>query len=69
MPSLFALSARLSLIPEPGNTTTPIGSTSSSWSLRLNGAAFLCRVNSGLGVSKTWVRWLARLGLIGLADA
>ncbi len=26
-------------MPEPGNTTTPIGMTSRSWSLRLNGAA------------------------------
>jgi len=30
MPSFLALSARLSLIPEPGNTTTPIGNTASN---------------------------------------
>jgi hypothetical protein len=40
MPIALALSARLSVTPEPGNTTTPIGRASSSWSLRLNGAAF-----------------------------
>src|SRR5262245_12964405 len=40
MPIALALSARLSVTPEPGNTTTPIGSASNSWSLRLNGAAF-----------------------------
>ena len=40
MPIALALSARFSVTPEPGNTTTPIGRASSSWSLRLNGAAF-----------------------------
>ena len=30
MPSFLALSARLSEMPEPGNTTTPIGRVSSS---------------------------------------
>lgn len=34
--------------PEPGNTTTPIGRTSSNWWLRLNGAALAWRVKSGL---------------------
>jgi len=29
----------------------------------------LDRFGSAAGVSKTWGRWLARLGLIGLADA
>ena len=29
-------------MPEPGKTMTPIGSTSSIWSLRLNGAALAC---------------------------
>jgi hypothetical protein len=41
MPIALALSARLSVTPVPGNTTMPIGRASSSWSLRLNGAAFL----------------------------
>jgi len=40
MPMALALSARLPVTPEPGNTTTPMGSACSSWSLRLNGAAF-----------------------------
>src|SRR3954469_5007947 len=48
MPSLRALSARFSLMPEPGTSRTPIGRASSIWSLRLNGAAFLCRAQSGL---------------------
>src|SRR4029453_1292369 len=52
MPSLRALSARFSLMPEPGNRRTPIGIASSIWSLRLNGAAFLCRAQSGLNA--TW---------------
>ena len=39
MPSFLALSARFAEMPEPGNTMTPIGRTSSIWSLRLNGAA------------------------------
>ena len=33
-----ALSARFAEIPEPGKAMTPIGSTSSIWSLRLKGA-------------------------------
>src|SRR5208282_2071916 len=48
MPSFFALSARFAEIPEPGKAMTPIGSTSSIWSLRLNGAALACLVQSGL---------------------
>ena len=48
MPSRRALSARLSVTPEPGKTTTPIGSASSIWSLRLNGAALTCCTQSGL---------------------
>jgi hypothetical protein len=32
----------------PGKTMTPIGKTSSIWSLRLNGAALACCVQSGL---------------------
>ena len=39
MPSFFALSARFAEMPEPGNTMTPIGRTSRTRSLRLNGAA------------------------------
>ena len=38
MPSVLALSARLSVMPDPGKTMRPMGRTSSSWSLRLNGA-------------------------------
>jgi hypothetical protein len=40
MPSLFALSERLSWMPVPGKGMTPIGRTASIASLRLNGAAF-----------------------------
>lgn len=47
MPSFFALSARLSWMPVPGKTMTPIGSTSSIWSLRLKGAARPCFAQSG----------------------
>ena len=47
MPSFLALSARLPWMPVPGKTMTPIGSTSSIWSLRLNGAARPCFVQSG----------------------
>ena len=36
MPSALALSARLSLIPEPGNTTTPIGSTGEELTARMH---------------------------------
>ena len=35
-------------MPDPGKTITPIGITSSIRSLRLNGAALLCRAHSGL---------------------
>ena len=35
-------------MPDPGKTMTPIGSASSMASLRLNGAAFLWRLQSGL---------------------
>jgi hypothetical protein len=48
MPRRFALSARLSWIPVPGKCMTPIGRSSSMASLRLNGAAFACFVQSGL---------------------
>jgi len=48
MPSFLALSARFAEIPEPGNTTTPIGNASSRRSLRLNGAARPSRAQSGL---------------------
>ena len=33
-------------MPDPGKTMTPIGITSSIRSLRLNGAALLCRAHS-----------------------
>ena len=42
MPSFLALSPRLSWIPVPGNTMTPIGSTSSIASARRNGAEEIC---------------------------
>ena len=48
MRSFFALSARLTVMPEPGKTTTPVGRISSMRSLRLNGAALPSRVHSGL---------------------
>jgi len=44
MPSFFALSARLSWIPVPGQTTTPIGRASNIASFRLKGAALACFV-------------------------
>jgi hypothetical protein len=48
MPSLRALSARVSWMPVPGATSTPIGNTSSMASFRLNGAALAWRAQSGL---------------------
>src|SRR5205823_3052614 len=48
MPRRRALSARLSWIPVPGKCMTPIGTSSSMASLRLNGAALACLVQSGL---------------------
>ena len=48
MPSFLALSARLSWIPVPGKCMTPIGSSASMASLRLNGAALAWLVQSGL---------------------
>ncbi len=47
MPSFLALSARFSWMPVPGNTMMPIGNASSMASLRRNGAALACRVQSG----------------------
>ena len=35
-------------MPGPGKAVTPVGSTSSIWSLRLKDAAFRWRVQSGL---------------------
>src|SRR5271170_365612 len=52
MPSLRALSARFSEMPEPGKTTRPVGSASSIVSLRLKGAALRWRFQSGLNT--TW---------------
>ncbi len=48
IPSLRALSARLSRMPVSGKWMTPIGSVSSMASLRLEGAALACLVQSGL---------------------
>ena len=48
MPSFTALSTRLSVMPPPGNASTPFGSRLSSSSLRRNGAARPCAVQSGL---------------------
>jgi hypothetical protein len=48
MPSFLALSARLSWMPVPGQTMTPIGRASSIASFRLKGAALACFVQSGL---------------------
>jgi hypothetical protein len=50
--SFLALSARLSWMPVPGNTMTPIGSTSSIAWFRLNGAALACPDFYVLGCSK-----------------
>ena len=52
MPSCRARSTRLSVMPEPGNAITPFGSRFSSSSLRRNGAARPCAVQSGLHT--TW---------------
>ena len=60
MPILRALSARFSTIPEPGKTMMPIGSASSIASLRLNGAAFLCRVQSGSNATGATLRLSAQ---------
>ena len=62
MPSFRALSARLSVMPEPGNTTSLIGRTSSKRSLRLKGAALPSRVQSGLKAICVTLRLLAQQG-------
>ncbi len=67
MPSFLALSARLAEMPEPGKTITPMGSVSSIWSLRLNGAALACLVQSGLKVICGTFRWSAHLAAISSA--
>src|SRR5258707_7922760 len=67
MPSFFALSARLSWIPVPGKCMTPIGSNSSMASLRLNGAALACLVQSGLKAICGTFRVVAHLEAISSA--
>src|SRR3546814_4750779 len=47
MPNARALSTRLSWMPVPEKTTSPAGIASIIRSLRLNGAAFLWRFQSG----------------------
>jgi len=51
MPWRRALSTRLSVTPDPGAATTPIGWASNIWSLRLKGAACLWRFQSGLNTT------------------
>ena len=48
MPSFLALSARLSVMPVPGNTMTACGTSARRRSLRLKGAALPSRSQSGL---------------------
>src|SRR6516165_8896409 len=67
MPRRFALSARLSWIPVPGKCMTPIGSSSSMASLRLNGAALACFVQSGLNAICGTFRAVAHLEAISSA--
>src|SRR5690606_38142912 len=67
MPSLRALSARFSWIPVPGKTRTPIGRTSSIWSLRLKGAALPCLVQSGLKATCVTCRLSAHFAAISSA--
>ena len=54
-------------MPVPGKTTTPMGSTSRIWSLRLKGAACLWRVKSGLKAICATPRFSAQ-GYAGLQD-
>jgi MFS superfamily sulfate permease-like transporter len=67
MPSFLALSARLSRMPVPGKCITPIGSTSTIASLRLNGAALACFVQSGLKAICGTLRLSAHLAAISSA--
>src|ERR1700739_2918227 len=67
IPRRLALSARLSWIPVPGKCMTPIGSSSSMASLRLNGAAFACFAQSGLKAICGTLRLLAHLEAISSA--
>ncbi len=60
MPILRSLSARFSTIPEPGKAMMPIGRASSIASLRLNGTAFLCRVQSGSNATGATLRLSAQ---------
>ena len=52
MPMLSALSARLAVMPDPGNRISPFGRRFSSSSFRRNGAARPCVFQSGLHT--TW---------------
>src|SRR5258705_6777561 len=65
--SRVASSARLSWIPVPGKYMTPIGISSSMASLRLNGAALACFVQSGLKAICGTLRLTAHLEAISSA--
>jgi hypothetical protein len=54
-------------MPLPGNTMTPIGNAASMASLRLNGAAFACFVQSGLQGNCGILCWVAHLAAISSA--
>src|SRR5574337_394936 len=58
---------RLAWMPVPGKCMTPIGRTASIASLRLNGAAFACFVQSGLKAICGTLRLLAHLAAISSA--
>src|SRR3546814_1482992 len=63
----LALSTRFSVMPEPGKAMTPIGITSSIASLRLKGAAFWWRAQSGLKTTCWTPRLSAHLAAISSA--
>src|SRR6201998_3050132 len=67
IPRRFALSARLSWNPEPGECMTPIGSSSSIASLRLSGVALAGFVQSGLKAIWGTLRVVAHLEAISSA--
>src|SRR5260364_15055 len=67
IPIRLALSARLSWIPVPGNTMTPIGIIVSMRSLRLNGADLACFDQSGLNATCGTLRFVAHLAAISSA--
>ena len=70
MPSILALSARLSSMPVPGKSMTPIGSTSSMASLRLNATCGTLRLADGqpVVVRTKVTRWAADLSAKGGAE-